>query len=170
MPKRTKPLLRDQFRVQSTFPNLFVEALVKKGMFLPLLLCGSFLAAGDEIPPNLMAKIVVSLSRMAGHPKCVASSDAMLNVELKKLGVKLDKTSPVVVASSEDEVKRLHAEKKLVICENLMWLPKGAAIAVVGEEDKPTIYLHLRHIDETGIKFSKELFSLSYVINKPEKK
>jgi hypothetical protein len=51
-----------------------------------------------------------------------------------------------------------------------MWLPKGAAVAIVEEDGKPSIYLHLRHIDETGIKFSKELFNLSYVINKPEKK
>lgn len=140
---------------------------MKRAMFLPLALCGSFLFAGDEIPPEMMAKFVVALAKLAGQPDRIASHDARVNVELKKLGVKLDEASLVALASSEDEVKALHASKKLVICEDLGWLPKGASIAIVEEEGKPSIYLHLRHINETGVKFSRSLFQISYVIDKP---
>jgi hypothetical protein len=135
---------------------------------LPLVLCGSLLAADDGLPRPLMARFVVALARLANTGKHVACHEAVMSRELKNLGMTLDDAAPLAFASSEAEVRSLAAARKVVVTPSLDLLVKGGAIAIVQEDGKPSIYLHLRHLDETGVKFSTRLSEFANTITKPE--
>jgi hypothetical protein len=142
------------------------EVTMRLMKILLVALCGMVPLSAEDVPAPTMAKFLGVLAKMAGHPNQVACRNLEVRQELKKLGIKVDDASVVAYAVSEAEVTELYKAKKLVVCPRLEWLPKGASIAILPEEEKPSIYLHLRHVEAAGVQFSKNLFRFSYVVSK----
>lgn len=132
---------------------------------LALLLCTTLLPA-QEIPAPLMAGILKSVAKLAGSPGRIATTHPEMKAELKKLGVQVVATAPMAYATHEEDVKALAAEKKLVICDKLDLMRKGAAIAVVEEDGKSTIYLHTRNLRASGVRLPDASLKLFYQIIK----
>lgn len=116
--------------------------------------------AGGELPAEVQAKFIKILAASAGSPGKVACKDATLSAELGKAGVSADPASKVAWAASEAEVKALKAAGKLVICGKLDWLPTGGSIAIVEENGKPQIYLHMGNIAASGVSLSDTVLKI----------
>jgi hypothetical protein len=118
------------------------------------------LRAGD-LPLAIQAKFVkILLSTMNSTGKIDCKDSQMLDA-LKPMGVVADAGSKVSWASSEDEVKKYKSEGKLVICGKLDWLARGGAVAVVEENGKPQIYLHMGNIAASGVTVSDAVLRIA---------
>jgi hypothetical protein len=123
------------------------------------LVSGVSMLAGD-LTPDIQAKFVKILATSAGSPGKVDCSNAGLNAELGKVGMAHDPGSRVAWASSEGEVKSLKAAGKLVLCGKLEWLAAGGSIAVVEENGKPQIYLHMGNISASKVVLSDAVLKI----------
>lgn len=143
--------------------------MLKAGRVILLSGLCSLLQAGDAIPTELMGKIVASLAKLTGSPKRVACSDGSITRALVPLGLKVEGDATVAYCTSESETIKAYAAKKVVITNDLNLLPKGGSIAIVAEDGKPSIYLHLRHLEATGAPISPGLFKITNVIHQAER-
>jgi hypothetical protein len=117
------------------------------------------LSAGD-LPTVIQAKFIRILASSAGSAGKVNCSNPALLDELGKVGVISDPGSKIAWASAESAVKSLKAAGKLVICPKVEWLSVGGAIAVVEEDGKPQVYLHMGHISASGIVLSDSVLKI----------
>lgn len=115
----------------------------------------------EEVPAPILAKIVRILAGRAGSPGRVACTDSRLSEELRKLGVQIDPEAMVAWAGTLGEVKTLRSSRKLIICGRLDFLPPGGCIAVVVEEERPAIYLHMRHLGACKVLIPPDLYDIS---------
>lgn len=120
----------------------------------------------EEVPAPLLAKIIKVLAGKVGSHGRVSCSDARVGDELVKLGVVLDAESPVAWARTLTEVRALHATRKLIICGRLDFLPPGGCLAIVVEDERPAIYIHMRHIGQSKVLIPPELYDISTRISK----
>lgn len=118
------------------------------------------LRAGD-LPLAIQAKFVRILAatmESAGHVYC---KDPDMIAALKGMGVTEDDNSKVAWASTEADVAKFKAEGKLVICGKLEWLAQGGSVAVVEENGKPQIYLHMNNIAASGVHVSDSVLRIA---------
>ena len=128
-------------------------------VILALIVLAAFgpLTAGD-LPPAVQAKFLGIISRSAN---CGGKVDCHFDPTLSKgLGADNDPSSKVAWGTNEAQVKALKAEGKLVICPSLDLLPKGGSIAIVEEDNKPQIYLHLKNITLSGVTVSDAILKI----------
>ena len=117
------------------------------------------LSAGD-LPPDIKAKFIKILASSAGTPTMVGCKDSSVASELSKMGLNIDNSSKLVYAGSDGEVKAAKAAGKLIVCGNLNQLPIGGAIAIVEENGKPSIYLHMGNIAASGVTLSDAILKI----------
>lgn len=134
-----------------------------KTRLLPILLWATCLGA-QEIQSDLMAGLLKELAKLAGSPGKVATSRTSLKADLAKLGVRIDGGATLAYATNEEDVKAMKAARKLVVCDKLELLRKGAAIAIVEEDGKPTVYLHMRNMRNSGVTLPDASMKLFYQI------
>ena len=116
---------------------------------------------GGDLPIAIQAKFVkILVSTMNSTGKVYVKDSKMID-ELKPMGVAADDTSKVAWASSESEVKQFKAAHKLVICGRLEWLAQGGAVAIVEENGKPQIYLHMGNIAGSGVTVSDAVLRIA---------
>lgn len=111
-----------------------------------------------------MAGLLKEIAKLAGTPGKVATSNSTVKAELKKLGIQIDESATLAYATTEEGVKAMKAEKKMVVCDRLDLLRKGAAIAIVEEDGKPSIYLHMRNMRASGVRLPDTSMKLFYQI------
>jgi hypothetical protein len=115
---------------------------------------------GGDLPPEIRAKVVKLLAASAGSPGKVACKDPALSAELAKGGCVNEPGAMVAYATSEEEVRSLRGAGKLVICGRVSLLAAGAAAAVVEEENRPQIYFHMAHLNETKVTLSDAVLKI----------
>ncbi|HEX9080906.1 MAG TPA: hypothetical protein VF768_01445 [Holophagaceae bacterium] len=116
---------------------------------------------GGDLPIAIQAKFVkILVSTMNSTGKVYVKDSKMID-ELKPMGVAADDASKVAWASSEAEVKHFKASGKLVICGKLEWLAQGGAVAIVEENGKPQIYLHMGNIAGSGVTVSDAVLRIA---------
>lgn len=115
----------------------------------------------EEVPAPILAKIVRILAVRAGSQGRIACTDSRLTGELRKLGVQIDPDSMVAWAGTLGEVKALHPTRRLILCGRLDFLPAGGSIAIVIEEERPAIYLHMRHLGDSKVLIPPDLYDMS---------
>ncbi len=114
----------------------------------------------------LWARSARVLAGRLGAPGRVACQEGRLHDELPKLGVAIDPEAPVAWASSLGEVRALRPTRKLILCGRLDYLPAGGCMAVVVEDERPAIYMHMRNIGQSKILVPIELYDLASRISK----
>lgn len=134
--------------------------MLKRALRLSTLTLMATLPAAADVAPDLQAKFVKVIARHASSKDRVAVTQAGLKAELEKLGVSIEASARVAYAGSLEEVKAMAAERKLVVCGNLAWLPQGASIAIVEENGKPAIYVHTGNLEATGIKVAPAIMRI----------
>jgi len=128
---------------------------------LTLILMAAFMPimAGD-VPLETKAKFIKILTGSAGSAGKVYCVHSDMIKELEKLGVAHDTGSKVAWGQDAAEIKKLKAEKKLVICPQLDLLPLGGSIAIVEENGKPQIYLHMGNIANSGVTLADSVLKI----------
>lgn len=113
--------------------------------------------AGD-VPPATQAKLLIIISRSAGSGgKVDCQFDPIL---AKGFGADNDASSKIAWGTTESQVKSLKASGKLVVCSSLDLLPKGGSIAIVEEDGKPQIYLHMGNINASKVPLSDTILKI----------
>jgi hypothetical protein len=133
--------------------------LTLKTLFVVLLAAGPALFGGD-LPTAIQAKFVKVLCAASGSPGKVACANGDFAGALGATGVTADPGSRVAWAASEGEVGKLKAAGKMVIVPKLEWLSKGGSIAVVEEEGKPAIYMHMGNISASGVTLADSVLKI----------
>lgn len=115
----------------------------------------------DEVPVPILAKIVRILAARVGSQGRIACTDARLAEELRRLGVQIDPDAMVAWAGNLNEIKILRPTRKLILCGRLDFLPPGGCIAIVIEEDRPALYMHMRHLGDSRVMIPPDLYDIS---------
>jgi hypothetical protein len=121
--------------------------------------CSALLSAGD-LPQDIQAKFIRIIARQPGLNGQVACADADMAKAIAAAGSAVEAGAKLVYAGSEAEVKSARAAGKLVVCGRTEWLPAGAGIALVEENGKPSIYLHLGNIGASGVTLTDVILKL----------
>lgn len=120
----------------------------------------------EEVPPPLLAKIVRILANRVGAQGRIACTERVMAAELARLGMTIDPESMVAWGGSLAEVKALRPTRKLILCGRMDLLPPGGCIAIVVEDDRPTIYLHMRHLGDGKVLIPPDLYEISRRISR----
>lgn len=116
---------------------------------LAVLISSSWLMAVPP-PPTMAARFLKALATgIEGSPK-VAIQDASVLAEFKALGIAQENGAKVAWASSSQELKTYLGQKKLVVASSLELLTEGAAIAVVVEDARLTVYFNIENAKKIG--------------------
>jgi len=127
---------------------------------LSLLAAVSVVALPGDLPPKTQANFLKILANSAGSTGKVDCKDSAIAAELGGMGVSHDASARLAWAGSLGEVKALKAEKKLVVCGHLDWLAQGGSIAVVEENGRPQIYLHMGNIAASGVTLGEGVLKI----------
>lgn len=126
---------------------------MKPHIALTLLMVSTSVPAG-ELPLTLQAKFIKILVAGSG----IVCHGADLTNELKALGIAVSPSAKFAFAANESELKAMKG--KLIIVPSLDLLPKGGSIAIVEENGKPQIYLHMGNIAASGVVLSDSLLKI----------
>jgi len=121
------------------------------------------LQAGDLAAPTV-ARILRVISASGGADGRIACADGEVAAELGRLGVVVDPKSRIVWTVSEREVIQNATPGRLVICGQLGFLGKGAALAVTAEGGRPTFYLNLANMTSSGLTLPDSVVKISKVV------
>ena len=133
-----------------------------KAALLAGLLAGP--AWSQEVPPNIEAKIlkVLAASLEGGTPSVYCRS-----FELKKdcilLGVPLNDGGSLVWVTNPADAKAAAQQGRLGICGSLDLLAAGAALAIVSEGGRPTIYVNPGNLARSQAKLSDSVMKIAKV-------
>jgi hypothetical protein len=115
---------------------------------------------GGDLPPDVRAKVVRILATSIGSPHRVACKDPTLMAELARAGFVNDPGAPVAYASSEEDVRAMRRQGRLVICGRTSMLASGAQVAVVEEDGRPQIFFHMAHLAGSGVVISDSVLKI----------
>lgn len=115
--------------------------------------------AGD-LPLDMASKLVVILTKGVNSPGKIMVKDASMKDEFAKVGLSNSDDAPIAWASSEGEVKSMKGHGKIVVCGKTSWLNSGGCIAIIEEDGKPQIYLHLANISASGVQVSDSIMKV----------
>jgi len=107
---------------------------------------------GDPNPYDKARLIQLTLRNSAPS---VACEETALLAELLKRGVRPNPVSPVAWASTVEDLIRFKG--KLILCEHLDWLQRGASIALIEEEGRPAVYLNEANIQASGVQLPESV-------------
>jgi hypothetical protein len=100
---------------------------------------------------DMQAKFVKVLVSSTGQFGICCNNDPALKKVLEKLGVSVSPGFKLAWASSEEEVKTLRADGRLVVVPNLAWFKFGAGLAVVNVEGLPQLYMNVANVKASGL-------------------
>jgi len=128
------------------------------------------LAAPPRLSPHELSGFLKMISASVGEANRnkIDCLDDRLASDLKKEGVAIDPSARVGYAESLVQVRTFAAVDKLVVCSDKSLLKDGAALAVVKEGGKPTLYLsgaNLRKAKEAGITLSDTVVKIAQVVD-----
>lgn len=111
----------------------------------------SFGLCAEDLAPDVQAKFVKTLVSATGQFGFACNNDPNLKKALEAAGVSVSPGFKLAWAATEDEVKKLKADGRLVVVPKLAWLKLGGSIAIVEEEGKPTFVIHMANAKATGM-------------------
>jgi len=129
------------------------------GILSAILASGSLMAR--DLPVDVQAKFIRFLATSTNSPGRINCRDAALATELAKVGVTANPGGKLAWATSEAEVKALRAAGQLVVCGHTEWMGAGATIAIVEEDGRPQIYLHMGNLAGSGVTPSYSLLKIA---------
>lgn len=116
-------------------------------------------AVAGDLPVSMQGKLLSIISRTCGgNGKVDCQHDPAL---AKGFGENNDPSSKFAWGTNEAQIKALRAQNKLVICPKVELLSKGAAIAIVEEDGKPAIYVHLENLKSSGVVLNDAFMKMS---------
>jgi hypothetical protein len=129
-----------------------------------LLLLGgnAFAWAGDLAAPTV-AKFIRVIASASGGSKVVCS-DREIAGELTAINVPMEGDGKLVWATTEKDVTKFAKQGKLVICGSQDLLNAGAALAIVAEGGRPTIYISAKNLAASGITLSDSVMKIGKVV------
>lgn len=117
--------------------------------------------AGGELPVEAQAKFIKILAISAGSPSRIACNDPAVMAQLAKMGFTQDPAAKVAWAANENDVRSLKAPGRLIICGKLELLMAGGSAAIVDESGKPSIYLSMLNLSNTGVTLSDAVLKIA---------
>ena len=137
-------------------------AHILKAALLAGLLAGP--AWSQEVPPPTEAKIlkILAASLDGGSPS-VSCRSFELKKECSALGVPLNDGGSLVWVTTPAEAKAANQQGRLVICGSMDLLAAGAALALVSEGGRPTIYVNPGNLAKSQAKLSDSVMKMTKV-------
>jgi hypothetical protein len=135
---------------------MFVCRCKQKGEQMKrLLLAASMLVSSPSfsealVPNKLLAQFIKIFAKSSDMPLKIACDDPMLSSELRAVGLTIDSSAKIVWANSNAKAHK----GKLVFCPAVGLLKDGGCVAIILEDGKPIVYLHLGNIQESGVTIS----------------
>ena len=118
------------------------------------------LAAAD-LAPDVQAKFVKTLVSSTGQFGFACNNDPELKKSLEAAGVSVSPGFKLAWAATEEEVKKLKADGRLVVVPKLQWLRLGGGVAIVEEDGKPQFYVHMANIKASGLTLPDTIIKIA---------
>jgi hypothetical protein len=118
----------------------------------------------QEVPPEAQVKFIRLLLSSTGQSGFSCGSNMALKFKLQSLGVSTAANAKIAWASSEAEVKALKASKHMVVVPKLEWLKLGGSVAIVPEDGKPVMYLHMVNVKASGLTLPDSVIKMAKII------
>jgi hypothetical protein len=111
----------------------------------------TFGLGAQQAPPLDVSTKFIKVLLTSASQFGFACNDPALKKSLEDSGISVGPGFKFAWGMSEGEVRALKAQERFVICPNVEWLKSGAAIAIVQEEGKPSLYLHAANAKASGV-------------------
>jgi hypothetical protein len=115
----------------------------------------------QDLSPDVQAKFVKTLVSATGQFGFACNNDPDLKKALEAVGVSVAPGFKLAWAATEAEVKTLRADGRLVVVPKLAWLKLGAGIAIVEEEGKPQLYLHMANVKASNLNIPDAIIKIA---------
>jgi len=90
-----------------------------------------------------------------------ACNDPALKAKLEEAGVSVGPGFKFAWGSSEPEVRALKAQNRFIVCPTLDWLKSGGCLAIVEEDGRPQLYLHVANTKASGVTLSDAISKIA---------
>jgi len=124
-----------------------------------VLVAGSVLAA-QGAPLEVQAKFVKVLLTSTGQFG-FACNDAPLKAKLESMGISVGPGFKFAWGMSEPEVVALKAQGRFIVCPDKDWFKDGACLAVVMEDGRPQLYLHVANVKASGVALPEAIVKIA---------
>lgn len=132
---------------------------MRRFLFLALVSLLTFGLRAEDL--EMQAKFVKVLVSATGQFGICCNNDPALRKVLEKTGLSVAPGFKLAWASSEEEVKSLKADGRLVIVPNLAWLKLGAGVAVVSVEGLPQLYVNMANVKASGMTLPDAIIKIA---------
>lgn len=114
-----------------------------------------------DLTPEVQAKFVKTLVSSAGQFGFACNNDPALKKSLEAAGVSVSPGFKLAWAATEEEVKKLKADGRLVVVPKLQWLKLGGGVAIVEEDGKPQFYIHMANLKASGLTLPDTIIKIA---------
>ena len=121
----------------------------------------TFGLGAQDLSPDVQAKFVKLLVSSAGQFGFACNNDPALKKSLEAVGVSVAPGFKLAWAATEEEVKTLRADGRLVIVPKLQWLKLGGGVAIVDVGGAPQFYLHMANVKASGMTLPDAIIKIA---------
>jgi hypothetical protein len=119
-------------------------------LFPVLALALGRILCAQAAPLEVEAKFVKVLLTSTGQFG-FACNDEALKARLEAMGISVGPGFKFAWGRSEEEVRALKAQNRFIVCPSVDWFRSGACLALVEEDGRPQLYLHLANTRASGV-------------------
>jgi hypothetical protein len=121
----------------------------------------SFGLCAEDLAPDVQAKFVKTLVSATGQFGFACNNDPNLKKSLEAAGVSVSPGFKLAWAATEEEVKKLKADGRLVVVPKLAWLKLGGSVAIVDDGGKPQFVIHMANLKTTGMTLPDAIIKIA---------